>query len=118
MAITFNDMPALCEEMLHTIQRLDESVQSLLRAKESQPEQMNNDTDILTIDEAAHFLGLAKSTLYSKVCRREIPHIKKGNRLYFSKQELNDWLKAGQRPMIHDITRSAIQHIAAHMRNS
>ncbi|QHL89305.1 helix-turn-helix domain-containing protein [Nibribacter ruber] len=49
-------------------------------------------TKLLTITQAAEFLTLAPATIYSLVSRNEIPYIKKTKRLYFSEQELTEWL--------------------------
>ena len=49
---------------------------------------------ILTVDEACDFLHLSKPTIYSKVSRKELPVMKNGKRLYFSKHELINFLKA------------------------
>ena len=38
------------------------------------------------------YLHLSPKTLYSKVCKREIPYIKAGGRLLFDKQEIDAWL--------------------------
>lgn len=56
-------------------------------------EEKENSEEILGINEAAKLLRLKVSTLYSKVCRNEIPHNKSGNRLYFSRQELINHIK-------------------------
>ena len=56
------------------------------------PEQ---EKDLLTIDEAAEFLSLTKPTLYSKVSRRELPFMKRGKRLYFSREKLMEYVKEG-----------------------
>lgn len=58
---------------------------------------VENSQVYLTISEAADLLCKSIHTLYGMVSRREIPHIKKGNRLYFSKQELVTWLQEGER---------------------
>lgn len=117
MSTTFNDIPALCEEILAKIQSLDSKVEHLLQthSETEQKENNNNEDILLTIDQTVTFLGLAKSTLYSKVCRREIPHIKRGNRLYFSKKDLTEWLQDGQRPMMKDITHAAMQAMGVRM---
>ena len=52
--------------------------------------------DLLNIQEAAEFLNLSKSTLYNKVNKRELPVMKKGKRLYFSRAELTDYIKSGK----------------------
>ncbi len=48
------------------------------------------------IDLAIEITGLAKPTIYGLVSERKIPHSKQGKRLYFSRQELTDWLKQGK----------------------
>lgn len=55
-----------------------------------------NSEKLLNIQEAAKFLNLAVPTIYSKVNRREIPFIKRSKKLYFSKEELTDYLKKGR----------------------
>lgn len=52
--------------------------------------------DILNIGEAAAFLKLKITTLYEKTSRKIIPHFKKGNKLYFNKDELEAWIKTGK----------------------
>lgn len=66
------------------------------RAMES-IEKKSAEDEILSIDEAAEFLGLERPTLYTKVSKRQIPFMKQGKRLYFSKSELTSWLKSSAR---------------------
>lgn len=49
---------------------------------------------LLTVHEAADFLKLTAPTIYAKVSRGELPHMKLGKRLYFSSAELRSYLKA------------------------
>jgi len=65
-------------------------------ARKEQGKQPETD-QLLTIQEAAEFLNLSVPTLYTKVHNAEIPVYKKTKRLYFSKQELTDWIKAGRK---------------------
>lgn len=41
--------------------------------------------------EAADLLGLKKSTIYQKVSKGELPHVKKGRSLWFVPSELREW---------------------------
>ena len=50
--------------------------------------------ELMTIKEIADTTGLSTSTIYKKVCRREIPYIKLGNRLRFDQEEIRGWLEA------------------------
>lgn len=52
--------------------------------------------DILNIKEAANFLKLKITTLYEKTSHKLIPHFKKGNKLYFNRAELQDWISKGK----------------------
>lgn len=49
---------------------------------------------ILNIDEAADFVGLAKSTLYKRVCRNRIPYLKIGSRILFESSALLRWARS------------------------
>ncbi len=56
--------------------------------------------DLLDIEAAAILVKLKPSTIYTLTSRRQIPHIKKGNRLYFLRSELIAWLLQGRRDVI------------------
>lgn len=66
---------------------------------------------LLTSKEAAKILSLSVHTIYGKVHRQEIPHSKKGKRLYFSKQELTEWIRSGRKRTITEIEAEASNHI-------
>ena len=53
--------------------------------------------EIGQLDLAEKVTGLKPSTIYVHVCKNRIPHFKKGGRLYFSRRELEDWIKQGDR---------------------
>ncbi len=56
--------------------------------KESLPEKAPEKDELLNFEEMCAFLVIAKSTGYQRIARGEIPHFKKGRRLYFWKLEL------------------------------
>ena len=60
----------------------------------------------LTVKQASVLLDLAVQTIYGLTSRKEIPHIKKGKRLYFIEDDLIEWLNAGkQLPRIKTVFR-------------
>lgn len=71
----------------------------------------NPSPDFLNIEEASKFLNLAKATVYTLTSAWKIPVIKKGKRLYFTKQELMDWLKKGRKKTIDEIEAEAVQYV-------
>ncbi len=52
--------------------------------------------DILDVKQAADFLRLKITTLYEKTSEKTIPHFKKGNKLYFKRDELQEWVQGGK----------------------
>ena len=88
MKVNFDSLPQVVQELNS---KIDNITMLLLSAK---PEDKQNDLQV--ISEAAKFLNLSIATLYSKVSKKEIPYMKQGNRLYFSKAELVDYIKSGK----------------------
>jgi excisionase family DNA binding protein len=89
-------------------QRLD-SIECVLRelnARETKPIPRYK-PDLLIIDEAVLLLNLAKSTIYNLVSCGKIPVMKKSKRLYFSRDELLDWLRSGKRKTVQEIEEEA-----------
>ena len=71
-----------------------------------QPEQL------LTIQEAAEFLSLTVPTMYSKVSKGELPVMKRGKRLYFSRTELLEYLKGGRKKSNAEIEAEAKAYLS------
>jgi excisionase family DNA binding protein len=94
--LTFEGLPQAVGEISA---RLD-SIEKILLADRTPTEKNNG---MLTIQEAAEFLHLSVATLYSHVSRSVIPVSKQGKRLYFSRQELTDWIKTGRKHTIAEI---------------
>ena len=62
---------------------------------------------LLTIKQAAELLSLSVPTIYGLVQRAAIPVSKRRKRLYFSRQELTEWIKAGRKLTISEIESQA-----------
>lgn len=67
--------------------------------------------DVTDINEASRFLGLSKSALYKMTCNREIPHYKRGKRLYFDKSELAKWVMRNKILSQDEIEKQAEEYI-------
>ena len=81
--LTFEQLPEAVALLLEKIERIEK-----LLASSDEPDQF----ELLDVEKAAEFLRLSKPTVYSKVCRGELPGYKTGRRLYFKKDELKKWL--------------------------
>lgn len=52
----------------------------------------NADEKLLTVDEVADLLGFHRMTVYEKVNKGEIPHIRIGRTIRFSRPAIDQWL--------------------------
>ena len=80
--------------------------------KEEQPEEATEKDELFNFEEMCRFLGIAKSTGYQRIGRGEIPHFKKGRRLYFWKLELVKWVESGRRKTKEDLGKIAEKYLA------
>lgn len=97
--VSFDSLPEVVQELNAKI----DNIMLLLQSAKPDVKQ----SDLLTIQDAATFLNLSKSTLYNKVNKNEIPYMKKGKRLYFSRTELMDYIKSGKISSIQEINEQA-----------
>jgi excisionase family DNA binding protein len=91
--LSFDQLPKAVGELLtkvdYVISRLDEKKE----VDGSSPTQ--DDDQMMTMDEACQFIGKKRSTMYSLTSERRIPYRKRGNKLYFFKKELIEWIQSG-----------------------
>lgn len=87
---TFNDIPVL-------LARIDDKL-GIITAWIQDGASRQDPHAILTIDEAVAFTGYSKSAIHSATSKDTIPHFKRGNKLFFFKDELVEWLKSDNRP--------------------
>ena len=91
--LSFDQLPKAVGELLtkvdYVISRLDEK-------KDADGASTAQDDDqMMTMDEACQFIGKKRSTMYSLTSERRIPYRKRGNKLYFFKKELVEWIQSG-----------------------
>ena len=55
---------------------------------------------LINIERVAELLGIRISTVRYYCHKRMIPHQKIGHRVLFRQSELEQWLEAGQRPVV------------------
>ena len=72
------------------------------------PRAKSQDEDkLLTVQEAGELLKLTVPTIYSKVSKSELPVMKRGKRLLFSRAELMEYMKAGRRKTLPELKKEA-----------
>lgn len=89
--LTFEQLPKVITQLSARL----EFVERHLQQKQNEPSPIRD--EILTIQKAAEFLHLSPYTIYGLVSKSQIPSMKRGKRLYFSKDELISWVKETKR---------------------
>ena len=69
---------------------------------------------VLDLSEAVTFTGYSESHLYNLTSKRLIPHYKKSRKLYFKKQELEEWMLEREVKTDKEIQSKATTYIATH----
>lgn len=87
--LTFENLPEAVQLILEKLERLEK----VLLAPQSQKAEPEGNIDISV---ASAILGLAKATIYSKVCRGEIPAFKLGKKLLFNRKELDEYIESNK----------------------
>lgn len=67
--------------------------------------------NMLTVREAAMYLGVSKSTIYKLTMHKTIPHYKPfGEKIYFDKSELDTWLHRNKVYSGAELNQSAMEY--------
>lgn len=69
---------------------------------------------------ALEITGLARPTIYGLVAQSKIPVMKRGKKLYFSRNELTEWIRQGRRKTTDDVEAEADNYLSSkgnHKRN-
>ena len=86
---TFDQIPVMMNKIHDKLEHLEKLIVRISNVEE-------NKEEVLNIREASKLLNLSVSTIYSKVCKREIPVNKQCKRIYFYRHELMQWIKSGR----------------------
>ena len=63
---------------------------------------------VLDINETAELTGYSVKYLRLLIAKREIPHYRRGNRLYFSRDEIEDWMMGTRIPTKEEMNIKAM----------
>lgn len=107
MKYTFDQLPEAISQLHHKL----ENIERFLISQRKQPTPAID--ELLTVQQAATFLNLAVPTIYSMVQRKELPVFKRAGRLYFSKTELVDYVKAGRKKTTTEIESEAAAYLGS-----
>ena len=74
---------------------------------------LNVAKEVLTLEEAALFMGISKSSLYKMTHKHELPFYRpNGKLIYFEKAELLKWMRQVRSMSEDEIRETAVQHMS------
>jgi excisionase family DNA binding protein len=91
----------MSEEMATVMERLEQIERmTLLAAK-----------NVLVLDDVAMLTGYSKKYLRLLIANRDIPHYRRGNRLYFAREEIDGWMLEQRIPTNGETEALAVGYI-------
>lgn len=70
--------------------------------------------NILDLEETAVLTGYSKDHLYRLTSQKQIPHFKKSKKLFFKKQDIEDWMTEDRVLTEAEINQQASTYTAIH----
>jgi predicted DNA-binding transcriptional regulator AlpA len=98
--------------MHDAILRLERRLEDIVKLLSQQAD------EVLDVAGVCRLTGLSKSAVYNKTCSvegqpPELPHFKKGKRLYFSRAGIESWLTSNRVSSKAEIERDALRYSKA-----
>jgi excisionase family DNA binding protein len=75
----------------------------------------HDESGVFDMNETAKYLKISKATLYGMTSKRILPYYKHGHRIYFRKNEIDDWINKGRVKTQEEIQEEASNYY--HRRN-
>ena len=100
-----------------------EEIKKLLEDQQKQMERIEQlllvQKTVLTLSEVASYTGLSKSYLYKLTSGRKIPHhCPTGKVLFFSKEEIDQWLLSNKVSTVEEVEQEALNYLSNNKRRA
>lgn len=91
------------------LERLDRIEKAITSLNTTNPIQVNNTP--MDVKDLSVYLKLSISAIYKLTSTSEIPHYKSGKRLYFKKEDIDEWIFSNRIKTRDDIEKEAMEYI-------
>lgn len=91
------------------LERLDRIEKAIAAINTTNPIQINNTP--MDVKDLSAYLKLSISAIYKLTSTSEIPHYKSGKRLYFKKEDIDEWIFSHRIKTRDDIDKEAMEYI-------
>ena len=84
--------------------RLQRQIEELQKRMDAMEDILDNAKEVLSVEEAARFMGIARSSLYKMTSDRSIPFYRpNGKMIYFEKADILEWIRKNRvMPVMYD----------------
>ena len=84
--------------------RLQRQIEELQKRMDAVEDILDNAKEVLSVEEAARFMDIARSSLYKMTSDRSIPFYRpNGKMIYFEKADILEWIRKNRvMPVIYD----------------
>jgi excisionase family DNA binding protein len=86
-------------------------LQKILEGTDTRPEAVPTRT-IFNLEQLTAYAGLSRQTVYKLTSRRELPHSKRGKRLFFEKAAIDQWLLENRVKTNREIGQQANEYLS------
>ena len=76
-------------------------MEELLQKIETLQNTLLNQKKVLTVEELSECSGYAESYIYKLTSTKQIPHYKSNRKLFFDKDEIDNWIKRNKVQDVH-----------------
>jgi excisionase family DNA binding protein len=91
---------------------LQQQVAELQKRVDSLEDILDNGKEVLTVEEAAKVMGMARSTLYKMTCEQSIPFYRpNGKMIFFEKADILAWIRRNRVSTQEEIDQEARMHM-------
>ena len=105
--LTFENLPEAVQHLINDV----EDIKNLLLNQSADNTPIAVDTipenGILNVEDVAQKLRLKEGTIYNLTHKRQIPYFKRGGRIYFDRDEINEWIRTDRRKTIKQLQAEA-----------
>lgn len=70
-----------------------------------------NYSTVMNLNQLCNYCGFTKSFVYKKTSTKEIPHYKRGKKLFFKKEEVDKWIFKDKVKTMDDLQREATRYL-------
>ena len=87
--------------------RLQRQIEELQKRMDAVEDILDNTKEVLSVEEAARFMDIARSSLYKMTSDRSIPFYRpNGKMIYFEKADILEWIRKNRvMPVMYDVDK-------------